>query len=82
LFTYFSAAAGALAVCVDEVAAAAPIEVKLVDAEAIHLLVALVDEALAFAAQRVDIAWRHGAIQHEEALRTELLGVLRRGVQS
>jgi hypothetical protein len=67
---------------VDEVAAAAPVEVELVDAEAIHLAVAFVDEALALAAQRVEIAWRDDAIQHEEALRTELAGVLGRDVQS
>jgi hypothetical protein len=71
----------ALAVCVDEVAAAAPVEVELVGAEAVHFPVALVDEALAVAAQRVEIVWREGALQDEEALRTELAGVLRCDVQ-
>ena len=60
----------------DEVAAAAPVKVELVDAEAIHLPVTLVDEALAFAAQRVEIGWGHGALQDEEALLTELAHVL------
>jgi len=66
---------------VDEVAAAAPVEVELVDAEAIHFPIALVDEALAFAAQRVKIARRHGALQDEEALFTELARVLGGDVQ-
>ena len=56
----------------DEVTAATPVEVELVDAEAIHLPIALVDEALAFAAQRVEIVCRHGPLQDEEALLTEL----------
>jgi hypothetical protein len=67
---------------VDEVAAAAPVEVELVDAEAVHLPVALVDEALAFAAQRVEIVWRHGPLQDEEAFLTELPRLLRRDAQS
>ena len=70
---------GALAVGVDEVAAAAAVEVELVDAEAIHLPVALVDEALAFAAERVEIALGHGALQDEEALLAELARVIGMG---
>jgi len=44
---------------------------------AVHLPVTLVDEALTFAAQRVEIGWGHGALQDEEALLTELAHVLR-----
>jgi hypothetical protein len=73
---------GALAVCVDEVAAAAVVEVELVDAEAIHLQVALVDEALAFAAQHGEIARGHGAVQDEEALLTKQAPVLGRDGRS
>jgi len=38
-------------------------EVEPVDAEAIHLPVALVDEALALAPQRVEIVRGHGALR-------------------
>ena len=64
----------------DEVAAAAPVKVELVDAEAVHLPVTHVDEALTFAGQRVEIGWGHGALQDKEALLTKLahlLGVMR-----
>src|SRR5215208_4271791 len=61
----------------DEVAAAASVEVELVDAKAVHLLVALVDEALAFAAQRAEIGCGQGTLQDEEALLTELARLLR-----
>ena len=51
----------------DEVAAAAVVEVELVDAEAIHLPVAVIDEALALPAQSVEVARSHDALEDEEA---------------
>src|SRR5215207_787623 len=62
---------GALAVGMDEVAAAAVAEIQLVDAEAGHLPIALVDEALAFAAEGLEIGRRQGGFEDEVALVAE-----------
>ena len=64
-----------------EVAAAAAVEVDLLDAEAIHLPVALVDEALAFAAQRLEIVRGQRALEDEEALLAEPARVLGRDLR-
>src|SRR4051794_30090736 len=72
---------GALAVGVDEVAAATMVEVELVDAEAIHLAVALVNEALALAAQPLEFARGEDAVEDEEALVAEAASVLGRDVR-
>ena len=55
----------------DEVAAAAVVEVERIDAESIHLAVALVDEPLAFTAQRLEIAGAQDGLEHEEAFVVE-----------
>jgi hypothetical protein len=57
---------------VDEVAATAVVEVDRVDAETIHLGVALVDKSLAFAAQRREVPRGDDAFQDEEAFVLEL----------
>jgi hypothetical protein len=67
---------------VQEVAAAAVVEVEPVDAEAIHLALARVDEALALAAQRVEVARGHDVPEDEEALLAELTRVLGRDGRS
>jgi hypothetical protein len=54
------------------------VEVELFDAEAIHLLVALFDQALAFTSQSLEIARRYDLLEHEEALVTKLTNVLGR----
>ena len=66
----------------EEVAAAAVVEVQLVDAEAIHLPLARLDDTLALAAQRVEIARGHDAPQDKEALLAELTRVLGRDGRS
>ena len=68
----------ALAVGMEEVAAATVVEVKLVDAEAIHLPVALVDEALAVAAEGVEVARSHDALEDEESFVTKASSVVGR----
>jgi hypothetical protein len=67
---------------VEEVAAAAVVEVELVDPEAIHLSLARVDDTLTLAAQRVEIARGHDAPQDKEALLAELARVLGRDGRS
>ena len=66
----------ALVVGVDEVAAAAVVEVELVDAVAVHLAVALVDEPAALAAQDLEIARGHDAVEDEEPVVREAASVL------
>jgi hypothetical protein len=44
------------------------VEVDRVDAELVHLPVALVDQALTLATQGFQIILRDGALEHEEAL--------------
>ena len=68
----------ALAERVDEVPLAAVVEVEGVDAEPIHLAVALVDEALALVPQRLEVAWPDDALEDEEALVAEVLSLLGR----
>jgi ubiquinone/menaquinone biosynthesis C-methylase UbiE len=63
---------------VEEVAATAVVEVELVDAEAIHLPLARLDDALTLAAQHVEIPWRQDAAQDKEAVLAELARVLGR----
>jgi ubiquinone/menaquinone biosynthesis C-methylase UbiE len=63
---------------VEEVAAAAVVEVELVDPEAIHLPLACLDDALTLAAQHVEIAWGHDALQDIETVLAELARVLGR----
>ena len=62
----------------DEVPLAAVVEVEGVDAEPIHLAVALVDEALALVPQRLEVAWPDDALEDEEALVAEVLSLLGR----
>ena len=68
---------GGRVVGVEEVAAAAVVEVERVDAEAVHLAVALVDEPVALAAQDLEIARRYGVLEDEEAVLGEAAGVRR-----
>jgi hypothetical protein len=62
---------GARPVGVNEVAATAVVEVERIHAEPIHLAVALVDEPLTFAAQRLEIAGAQDGLEHEEAFVAE-----------
>src|SRR3954469_12597797 len=66
----------ARAVGMDEVAAAPVVEVNCVDAEAVHLPVALVDEALALASQELEVAFGNGPLEDEEPLVAEGLRVV------
>ena len=68
----------ALAVRVDEVAAAAVVEVERVDAVAVHLTVALVDQPAAFCTQELEIARGQDAVEDEEAVVGEAARVLGR----
>ena len=52
------------------------VEVQRVDAEPIHLPVALIDEPAAFAAQDFEIARRHDAFEDEEPVVVEAASVL------
>ena len=62
----------------EEVAAATVVEVKHVDAEAIHLPVALVDEALAVAAEGLEVARSHDALEDEESFVAKAASVVGR----
>jgi len=68
----------AFPVRLDEVAAAAVIEVEPVDAVVIHLLVALVDQPVAFSAQELQIAGGQDTVEHEEPVGREAASVLGR----
>ena len=52
------------------------VEVQRVDAEPIHLPVALIDEPAAFAAQDFEVARRHDAFEDEEPVVVEAASVL------
>jgi hypothetical protein len=67
---------GALAPRVHEVALAAVVEVDRVDAEPVHLRVALVDEALAFVAEGFEVGRQDDALEDEVTLVPELLRLL------
>jgi hypothetical protein len=62
----------------EEVAAATVVEVKLVDAEAIHHPIAVIDEALALPAQSVEVARSHDALEDEESFVTKASSVVGR----
>src|SRR6266511_1255064 len=66
----------ALAVRMDEVAAAPVVAIERDDAESIHLTVAFVDETLALTSQRVEIVGREDILEDEEALVAVLPHVL------
>jgi hypothetical protein len=61
-----------------EVAAATVVEVELLDAEAIHLTIALVEEPLALATKGVEVARGQDALEHEEAFVAKTSRVLGR----
>ena len=57
------------------------VEVEPVDALAIHLPIALLDEPAALAAQELEVARRHAAVDDEEAVLGEAASVLARDLR-
>ena len=57
------------------------VEVELVDAVAIHLAVALLDEPAAFPAKHLEVARGHDVFEDEEAVVDEAAGVLVRDLR-